>query len=106
MALSATQGERMIRNFNLQAKRFGVLTGSLLGGAALYVLLMGNVAAPELADASKAALRSASGAPQLVAVAPLQAMDGERCEWMPPGAGPGRARQSRNRRCRVRACPG
>ena len=86
MALSATQGERMIRNFNLQAKRFGVLTGSLLGGAALYVLLMGNVAAPELADASKAALRSASGAPQLVAVAPLQAMDGEMCEWMPASA--------------------
>src|SRR3990172_3927338 len=76
----------MVRQSGLQSKFFGVLTEGLLGAAALFVLLAVKVASPDLSDASSAALRSASGSPQLVAVAPLPAMNGEMCEWMPASA--------------------
>ncbi|MBI2818734.1 MAG: hypothetical protein HYX73_02035 [Acidobacteria bacterium] len=76
----------MVRQSGLQSKFFGVLTAGLLGTAALTVLLAVKVASPDLSDASSAALRSASGSPQLVAVAPLPTMNGEMCEWIPASA--------------------
>lgn len=77
----------MNSNSRTQSKLIGVLTAGVLASAALYVVLAGSVAAPELGDAFQDARRFPSGTPQLQAIAPLPVMDGEMCEWLPASAG-------------------
>jgi hypothetical protein len=67
-------------------KSTAVLAGSIVGALAVYLLLAGSVAAPDLAKASASARRSATGGPQLVAMTPLPPQDGAMCEWMPASA--------------------
>jgi len=76
----------MVQKSGLRSKVLGLLTGGLLAAGAVYVLLAGSFAAPELGRASRAALRSASGSPQLLAISPLPVTDGEMCQWMPASA--------------------
>ena len=77
----------MNRKSGIRSKFIGVLAAGVIASVAVYVILAGSVAVPELGVASRAALRSPSGSPQLVAISPLPAMDEEMCEWIPASAG-------------------
>jgi len=55
----------------------------LLIAGATWFLFSGDAERSEWAAASRASLRRPTGSPQLVSIAPLPAMDGEMCEWVP-----------------------
>lgn len=80
------RGGLMIRKSGFQAKFLGVLTGSLLGAVALWLLSSGSGAVPELVDASLHIRRPASGSAQLLGISPLPETDGGMCKWMPASA--------------------
>jgi len=84
--------------FRPATTRVAAVAGASLIAAAGWLLLAGNIAgpelAPELARASRAALRIPTGSPQLVAARPLPEMaevadgqmDGMLCQWLPASA--------------------
>jgi hypothetical protein len=77
----------MNRNSDIRSKSIDVLAAGIIASVGVYVILAGSVSVPELADASRAAMRFPSGSPQLLAISPLPALDGEMCAWMPASAG-------------------
>ena len=73
----------MCRRLYGQARKgWGAMLLLVVAGAA-WILFVGEAKHPELRVASQAALRKATGQPQLVSVEPLPAVDGEMCEWFP-----------------------
>ena len=69
-------------NLQSQAARVAFLSLIL---AALFLLLLGDIQRPELANASGAALRFPTGQPQLVSVEPWPVSEGQICRWVPTG---------------------
>ena len=76
----------MRRKFVGQASGSWVAVLCLVAAAAAWVLFAGGAEQQELTDASKAALRKATGQPQLVSVEPYPMADGDMCQWMPASA--------------------
>ena len=77
----------MNRKSAIRSKSIDVLAAGIMAAVGVYVIMAGSVAVPELGDASRAAMRFPSGSPQLLAISPLPATDGEMCTWMPASAG-------------------
>ncbi len=84
------------RVYGQARKGWGALLLLVVAGAA-WILFVGEAKQPEWRAASQAALRKATGQPQLVSVEPLPVMDGpppegsgpqggEMCQWMPASA--------------------
>ena len=73
------------RLYGQTRKGWGALLLLVVAGAA-WVLFAGEAKQPEWRAASQAALRKATGQPQLVSVEPLPMMDGDLCQWMPASA--------------------
>ena len=76
----------MIRTFPVKRNRkwAGIFVLFFLLGSA--VLIASRPHAPEVADASQAALRQRTGQPQIVSTEPLPAVDGMQCLWTPASA--------------------
>jgi len=58
----------------------------LIVGAAGWILLAGGAPAPDLKEASQAALRQPLGSPRLISIQPLPPVEGEMCRWIPASA--------------------
>ncbi|MBI4463131.1 MAG: beta-propeller fold lactonase family protein [Acidobacteria bacterium] len=59
---------------------------SLLLAFAAWMVFSGDVRPPELTAASRAALQTPLGYPQLISIEPLPGMAGAMCEWVPTSA--------------------
>jgi DNA-binding beta-propeller fold protein YncE len=73
----------MARKFHVRSSLGLAVAICMLVSAVAAILITGRAAQPALTAASKAALRYASGYPQLVSVEPLPVLEGEMCQWMP-----------------------
>ncbi len=80
----------MARGFRVKFRKGMVAAGlGLQVAAATWLLFAGKTQGPEVTAAAESFFRKPTVAPQLVAVVPLPAIEGEMCQWVPAGASRG-----------------